>query len=223
MTSLPRIARAPVALACALIFCGPALAAGAAQAPSDVPKAVFDGDAAAGAKKAGSCVACHGADGNSNNPVWPKIAGQGAKYLYQSLKAYKSGDRKNALMAGQMAPLSDADLRNLAAHYAAGTQTPGVGSEDAVEVAQPLYRAGDAERGIPACLACHGPSGTGNPAAAYPRIGGQHAEYTAIALKAYRNGERSAGAAGQMMTAVAQELTDDEISALASYIAGLQP
>ncbi|MBR9814192.1 cytochrome c4 [bacterium] len=223
MSSLPRFARATLVLAGALVFCGPALAAGAAVAPGEVPKAVFEGDAEAGAKKANACVACHGPGGNSTNPVWPKIAGQGGKYLYQSMKAYKNGERKNALMAGQMAALSAKDIRNLAAHYAAGSQTPGVGAEDAVEVAQPLYRAGDAERGIPACLACHGPAGTGNPAAAYPRIGGQHAEYTAIALKAYRNGERSAGNAGQMMTAVAQELTDDEISALASYIAGLQP
>lgn len=214
MTSLPRIARL-AALACAMMATGVMAA--------DAPKSLFDGDAKAGAEKAAACVACHGPGGNSTNPVWPKIAGQGARYLYESLKAYKTGERKNALMAGQMAPLSDADLRNLAAHFAAGTQTPGVGSESAIEVAEPLYRGGDAERGIPACLACHGPAGTGNPAAGYPRIGGQHAEYNAIALKAYRSGERNAGASGQMMTAVSEQLTDDEIAALASYIAGLQP
>lgn len=226
MSSLPRFARAAGPLAAVALSVGmasPAFAAGAAPAPGEVPTAVFEGDAEAGAKKAAACVACHGPGGNSTNPIWPKIAGQGGKYLYQSMKSYKNGERKNALMAGQMGPLSSKDIKNLAAHFAAGSQTPGVGAEDAVEVAQPLYRAGDAERGIPACLACHGPAGTGNPTAAYPRIGGQHAEYTAIALKAYRNGERSAGAAGQMMTAVSQELTDDEISALASYIAGLQP
>ncbi|MCK5860049.1 c-type cytochrome [Abyssibacter sp.] len=180
------------------------------------------GDAKAGAEKAAPCAACHGPDGNSVNPEWPKIAGQSAKYLETSLQAYKAGERQNALMAGQVMNLSDQDMTNLAAHFAAQTHKPGAGSEDSIEVAEPLYRGGDAERNIPACLACHGPSGKGNAAAGWPHIGGQHAAYLATALKAYRAGERNSSANGQMMTEVAQELTDAEIEALAGYVAGLQ-
>lgn len=189
---------------------------------AETSQSLAPGDPEAGKAISQTCVACHGADGNSANPQWPKIAGQHARYLHESLMAYKSGERQNALMAGQAAMLSEQDMQNLAAYYASESMTPGVASEDAVAIAEQLYRAGDAERGIPACLACHGPKGKGNPANAWPSIAGQHAEYTAIALKAYRNGERNASSNGQMMTAVAQELTDAEIEALASYVAGLQ-
>ncbi|WP_348673159.1 c-type cytochrome [uncultured Abyssibacter sp.] len=203
------------AAALAMVLAGSAFAA-------DDSHSLAKGDAEAGAQKAAACAACHGPDGNSVNPEWPKIAGQSAKYLESSLQAYKAGERQNALMAGQVMNLSDEDMTNLAAHFSAQTFKPGAGSEESIEVAEPLYRGGDAERGIPACLACHGPKGQGNDAAGWPHIGGQHATYLATALKAYRAGERNSSANGQMMTAVAQELTDAEIEALAGYVAGLQ-
>lgn len=180
------------------------------------------GKAEAGQAKAAVCAACHGPGGNSANPEWPNLAGQGSRYTYEQLKAFKGGQRKNALMLGQVANLSDQDLRDLAAHYALLAPRPGVASKDAVPVAQPLYRAGDAARGLAACAACHGPTGAGNPAAGYPRIGGQHATYTAAQLRAYRAGERNATASGLIMGAIAAQLSDQEIEALASYLNGLQ-
>ncbi len=180
------------------------------------------GDAAKGEAKAATCMACHGPKGNSNNPEWPSLAGQGAVYLKTSLEAFRSGQRKNVLMNAQATNLSDEDIADLAAYYAAQTAKPGVASEASVAVAEPLYRAGDAERGIAACAGCHGPNGAGNPAAGYPHVAGQQSTYSAIALRAYRAGERSMTHNGQMMTAVAQHLTDEEIEALASYLTGLQ-
>jgi cytochrome c553 len=180
------------------------------------------GDAKAGEAKAAVCAACHGPGGKSAMPDWPKLAGQGSTYTYGQLKHFKAGDRKNPVMAGQAAALSDADMKDLSAYFAAQAPAPGVASKDAVAIAEPLYRAGDPVRSIPACLACHGPTGAGNAAAAYPRLGGQHSAYLATQLKAYRSGERKAGANGQMMSAVAAKLTDQEIEALASYLNGLQ-
>lgn len=181
------------------------------------------GDAEAGQQKSATCAACHGPDGNSSNPEWPVIAGQHPRYLVDQLKAYKSGERRNAVMQGQAAGLSEQDMQDLAAYYAKQEAKPRTASEDAVAIAQPLWRAGDAERGMPACAACHGPAGIGNAGAAYPGLSGQHPQYTATQLKAYRAGERGQGTSGQMMQHVAAELTDEEIEALASYAAGLQP
>jgi cytochrome c553 len=180
------------------------------------------GDAATGAAKAAACVACHGPDGNSSNPDWPKLAGQNATYLVNQLTAFKSGARKNPIMAGQVATLVDQDMRDLAVHFAAQKQSPGVASPDSVKTAEKLYRAGDATRGLPGCAGCHGPKGTGNPGAGYARIGGQQSAYTATQLKSFRAGERKAGDNGQMMAAVAVKLSDAEIEALASYVGGLQ-
>ena len=205
-----------VLLAAALCVPMMAFAEGAAKDP------LIKGDAAAGATKAAVCGACHGPSGNSANAEWPKLAGQSPVYIYNSLKAFKSGERKNPVMLGQVAALSDQDMRDLAAHYATLKMSPGVTSKDAVAIAEKLYRAGDAARGLPACAACHGPKGAGNAAAGYARVGGQHAAYNALQLRAFRAGERSKGASGQMMAAVAAKLTDQEIDALASYLNGLQ-
>lgn len=184
------------------------------------------GSAEAGAAKAAPCVACHGPGGNSANPEWPKLAGQNAAYTFEQLQNFKSGVRKNALMAGQAAALSEQDMRDLAAYYAAQPFSPGVASEDAVAKAEPLYRGGDADRGIPACAACHLPNGAGVAASAYPRIGGQHATYTANTLRLYRDfaasGEPVPSGNFGIMAAVAAKLTDEDIAALASYINGLQ-
>lgn len=202
----------------AFALCMPVLAS-AEQAAKDP---IVQGDAAAGATKAAVCGACHGPTGNSANAEWPKLAGQSPAYVYHQLKAFKSGERKNPVMAGQVAALSDQDMRDLAAHFATLKIAPGVASKDAIAVAEKLYRAGDAKRGLPACAGCHGPKGAGNAAAGYARIGGQHATYTALQLRAFRAGERSVGPQGQMMAAVAAKLSDAEIEALASYLNGLQ-
>lgn len=201
----------------ALMVCAP-LSMAVAETGSDP---FVHGDVEAGAAAAAVCAACHGPGGKSAMPAWPKLAGQGASYTYSQLTAFKSGDRKNPVMQGQAAPLDDKKMRDLAAYFMAQEPAPGVASEQSIEIAEPIYRGGLAGRGIPACAACHGPTGAGNPAAAYPRIGGQHADYLAVQLRAYRAGERATGA-GAMMASVAAGLTDAEIDALASYINGLR-
>ena len=181
------------------------------------------GSAEAGAGKAGVCAACHGPGGNSTNPEWPKLAGQHSAYTYEQLKVLKSGERRSPVMNAQAANLSDQDMRDLAAYFAAQKATPGVASPDAVKAAQKLFRAGDAARALPACSACHGPQGVGNAAAKYPRIGGQHSKYTALVLRQMRDiaGMKLPYAGIQTMSAVAAKLTDAEIEALASYVNGL--
>lgn len=204
-----------------LLMCALGLS-GAAGAAEESASLFLKGDPKAGEAKAAVCAACHGAKGVSAVPAWPKLAGQAATYTYAQLKHFKDGSRNNAVMAGQVAALSDQDMQDLAAYYAAQEISPGVASEDAVTKAEKLYRAGDAARGVPACAACHGPNGVGNPASGYPQLGGQHADYTSLQLNAYRAGERKAGTNGQMMASVAAKLTDEDIAALSSYINGLQ-
>lgn len=178
------------------------------------------GSAEAGAAKAAVCGACHGPGGNGAiNPLWPKLAGQHAAYTVKQLSAFKAGSRKDPVMQGQAAGLSTADINDLAAHFAVQKAVPGVASKDSIAVAEKLYRAGDAVRGVAACAGCHGPAGGGNAAAKYPQISGQNAGYTAAQLKAYRAGARTTG---PMMLSISAKLTDAEIAALSSYIAGLQ-
>ena len=186
-----------------------------------VSAAHAESSAEAGQTKAAVCAACHGPDGNSANPEWPSIAGQHAGYLVAQLKAFKAGDRQNVLMSPMAMPLSDQDMEDLAAWFASQSPTPREADPALVEKGQRLYRGGDAERGIAACIACHGPTGQGNPLAGYPVIAGQHATYAATALKAYRAGERRSDS-NQMMRNVAANLSDEDIRALASYVQGLR-
>lgn len=184
---------------------------------------ITGGDAAAGATKSAPCVACHGPNGVSANPAWPKLAGQSGKYILEQLAHFKSGARKNPLMAPMAAGLSDQDMKDVAAHFQAQKASPGVASKDALAV-EKLYRAGDAARGIPACAACHGPAGAGNAAAGYPRLGGQHATYTTGALTQLRAAAAEPLPDGnvKVMASIAAKLSDKEIAALASYVNGLQ-
>lgn len=206
-----------VLLALALAAPLAALAAGPAGDP------FVKGDATAGATKAAVCAACHGVAGNGIiSPDWPKLAGQHSAYTVSQLKAYKANERKNPVMYGQAAPLSEQDMADLAAYFAAQKPVPGLASKDSIKIAEKLYRAGDASRGLPSCSSCHGPTGAGQPSAQYPRIGGQNGNYTATQLRAYKSGERAAGKHAPMMVAVAAKLTDEEIAALASYVNGLQ-
>jgi cytochrome c553 len=183
------------------------------------------GDAAAGKTKSAACAACHGADGNSVNPEWPKLAGQHAGYLLKQLRNFKGGpngkpERENPLMAGQVATLSEQDMENLAAYFASQKVTVGETAKDQLEVGQAIYRGGNAATGVAACIACHGPTGAGNPQALFPSLSGQHATYVAAQLKAFRSGAR-ANDAGQMMRNIAAKMTDAEIEAVAQYVQGL--
>ena len=180
------------------------------------------GDAAKGEQIAGQlCVACHGMDGNSPLSANPILAGQHPDYLYKQLTEYKSGARANAIMAGMVANLSDEDMRNLAAFYASKPAKQGTAKDlELVTAGQQLYRAGVPDKGVAACSACHSPDGAGIPPQ-YPRVSGQHAEYTATQLRAFRAGARN-NDLNAMMRMVAARLSEAEIEALAEYISGLQ-
>ncbi len=180
------------------------------------------GDAGAGKGKAANCAACHGADGNSMVGTFPKLAGQGAKYLLKQMKDIRDGGRSVPAMAGQVDNMSDQDLADIAAYYAGLSQTPGASKDEGLALAESLYRAGNADVGITACTACHSPRGLGNAPAGFPRIAGQHAEYLAIQLKAFRDGARNNDGDSKMMRSVVERLRDDEIQALSNYIAGLR-
>lgn len=186
---------------------------------------LIGGDAAAGQNKAAACAACHGADGNSVNPEWPKIAGQHAGYAFEQLKAFKQpqGDspRFNALMHGQVQPLDEQDMKNLAAWFAQQEVQPGAADPELLKRGERIYRGGLRERNIPACIACHGPAGGGNAAAGYPAVGGQHAVYTVNQLKAYAAGERRTDE-NQIMRNISSELSEEDMQAVASFMQGLR-
>lgn len=178
------------------------------------------GDAAAGKTKAAACGACHGMDGNSAAPNFPKLAGQHADYIAKQLKEFKEGVRVDPTMNGMAAPLSEQDMADLGAYFAAQKVSVGSAAEDQVVLGETLYRAGNAASGVAACAACHGPTGSGNPLAKFPSLSGQHADYTALQLKNFRAGAR-ANDAGSMMRGVAKKMSDAEIAAVAQYIQGL--
>lgn len=179
------------------------------------------GDAAAGKTKSATCMACHGPDGNSPNPEWPKLAGQHPDYIIKQLSEFKAGLRKNDLMSPMAAPLSDQDMQDLAAYFSDQSQAPGTAAADKVARGERIYRAGNAATGVAACMACHGPAGTGNPAAGFPRISGQHATYLEKTMKDFRAGGRN-NDPNRMMQAVAAAMTDAEIAAVAQYVQGLR-
>ena len=173
------------------------------------------------------CAACHGADGNSAVAANPNLAGQGADYITLQLAHFKSGLRVNATMQAMVATLSDADMQALGVYFS--QQKPkGLAARDPalVKAAQPLWRGGDSANGIPACAACHSPTGVGIPKN-YPRLAGQHADYTYAQLRAFKSGERGADAAGKdvngrIMHTIARNLGDEQMKAIADYAAGLR-
>jgi cytochrome c553 len=184
--------------------------------------AAQEGSVEAGRTKAVTCSACHGADGNSVTPDWPMLAGQHASYIVRQLQSFKNGERTDVTMKPFADLLSDQDMLDVAAYFAAQTPTPKGADPALVTLGQQIYRGGVAERGVPACIGCHGPDGNGNPLAAYPRVGGQHSAYVTKQLNAYRTGDRRSDVAlNQMMRNVASELFEDEIRALAGYVQGL--
>ena len=184
------------------------------------------GDAAAGKAKSATCAACHGADGNSVNPEWPKLAGQHESYIYKQLTNFKAergtdGHRYNASMAPMVAPLNEQDMADLAAYFSSQEAKPGSADQSLVELGRQIYKGGNNATGVTACSACHGPTGTGNPAAKFPALAGQHATYLEIQLKNFSRGER-ANDAGQMMRNIASKMSEKEMKAVSEYIAGLQ-
>lgn len=198
-----------------LAFCLTALQA---QAESLVDGSIEDGK-----NRAITCTACHGAEGNSVNPMWPNIAGQHAKYLVGQLSAYKNGLRKDPLMTSQAMLLSDSDMRHLAVYFESlPAAVAAVADPATVSKGEALYRGGDSSKGIAACIACHGPTGRGNPAADYPALQGQHATYTAKQLRDYASGARTSDGQTRVMRDVAARLSEDDIVALASYVQGLR-
>lgn len=167
------------------------------------------------------CAACHAADGNSVLPANPKLASQIPEYLEKQLREYKSGVRKNPVMASMVAGLSDADMKALATYFSTKTAQPGAGKiPEAATLGKKLYQAGNAEKGVPACAACHNPKGLGI-AKQFPRLSGQHADYTLAQLKSFRSAERS-NDVNKVMQTIALKMTDSEMQAVAEYVAGLR-
>ena len=173
-----------------------------------------------GEQKAAVWGACHGVDGNSINPAWPSLAGQGADYIVKQLQAYKSGSRQNGLMSPMAANLSDIDMIEIADYFAKQSPKIYFTSDEESVVAEKIYRGGDKSRGIPACMSCHGPNGAGNPAAKYPALRGQHADYTEGQLLSYRDRTRDTDQQ-MMMRSIAAKLSDEEITQLSKYVSAL--
>ena len=179
------------------------------------------GDAAAGEKLSATCSACHGPTGVSVNPEWPNLAGQHAAYTAKQLADFKQGTaRNNAMMTGMVAGLSEQDMLDLGAFYAAKAARQGAANAELVELGEKIYRGGKADTGVAACIACHGPTGVGDPMAGFPLLSGQHAAYTAGQLRMFRSGDRANDMNG-MMRDIASAMTDEEIEAVSSYVEGL--
>ena len=207
-----------IKLASLCAMAGLTLTAFTAQASSLVEGSVEDGKA-----KALTCTACHGPEGNSVNPLWPNIAGQNAPYLQAQLKAFKAGERQDPLMTSQAMLLSDEDMADLAVYFEGlPMAAQAVKDPSSVALGESLYRGGNLETGVAACIACHGPSGDGNPAAKYPALRGQHADYTAKQLRDYASGARTSDGKTRVMRDIAARLSDDEIAAISSYVQGLK-
>ena len=207
-----------IKLAPLFAIAGLAFVANQAQAES-----LVNGSADAGKAKALTCTACHGPEGNSSNALWPNIAGQNAPYLLAQLQAFKNGTRQDPLMTSQAMLLSDEDMADLAVYFE-GLPGAAQAVQDAstVKRGEALYRGGDAANGTAACLACHGPTGRGNPAAKYPALQGQHAAYTAKQLKDYASGARESDGKTRIMRDIAATLSEEDIAALSSYVQGLR-
>lgn len=188
------------------------------------------GDASAGQTKAAACGACHGADGNSAAPTFPRLAGQNAKYIYKQLTNFKAGVRVNATMQGMAAGLSEQDMADVAAYFSSQKNGVDLAKPTYVKAGETLYRGGNPKVGMAPCSGCHGPAGVGNEFAGFPRIGGQHADYLKKQLLAWRAAGRGdittddlkrANDPNMMMEMVAAKLSDENIEALSSYISGL--
>jgi cytochrome c553 len=233
-TAIAQQAAAPAADTAAAAPAAEAVAAPAPVAVVADTGPAKPGDPKAGQTKAGACAACHSLDGNSVTAIYPKLAGQHEQYIWRQLKLFKSGERDNAIMLGMSAALTEQDMRDIGAYYGSQKVLAGVADESAIaagpnagkkfyQVGEKIYRAGKPAEGVPACAACHGPAGAGMPGPTYPALGGQHAEYTAARLTAFREGtvwgkDKNANV---IMSQAAKNLTDEEIQGLSTYLQGL--
>ncbi|MGH8436678.1 MAG: c-type cytochrome [Pseudomonas sp.] len=179
------------------------------------------GDAAAGQSKAAMCGACHGADGNSPAPNFPKLAGQGQRYLLKQMSDIKSGKRQVLEMTGLLTNVSDEDLQDIAAYFASQKMSVGAADPKLVARGEELFRGGKLDQGMPACTGCHSPDGAGNAAAGFPQLGGQHATYVAKQLSDFREGNRTNDGDSMIMRGIAAKLSNKDIAAVSSYIQGL--
>ena len=185
-------------------------------------KTQVSGDAAKGKAVSAVCSACHGADGNSVNPDWPTIAGQGEEYIIKQLNEFRSDKRAEATMTPMAKAIaSDEDVLHLAAYFSSQKAKPGTANnKEKVALGEAIYRGGNLESGVAACSACHGPTGAGNGPAKYPNVAGQHSKYVVTQLKNFKSGSRS-NDVGKIMRNIALKMTDKEIEAVAEYMAGL--
>lgn len=193
------------------VFAGATLSVGASA----------EGSAERGAAKAAVCLACHGVNGNSSNSEWPSLAGQGARYLAEQLALFRGGKRNNPVMRPLAMGLSNQDIEDLAAYYAAQTPTGLEADPSYWKAGEKLYRGGDAARKLPACIACHGPVGRGNAPAGYPALRAQHALYTQKQLTDYASGART-GARADVMRTIAQRMSAEDIRNVSSYVQGMR-
>ena len=192
-----------------------------AAAPAK-PTGPLAGNPKVGKAKAAVCGACHGMDGNSTDAQYPKLAGQNEEYIVRQLHNFKSGKRQNAIMLGMASQLSGQDMANIGAYFMSQRTRPGVADDKLAKAGGKLYREGDASRKIPACMACHGPDGRGNPGAMYPQLAGQHAQYLIKTLTAWHDGTTwGSNAHSQIMPTIAKRLTSKDIAAVSSYLEGL--
>ena len=195
-------------------------AAGNVEIVASTPaSAIYAGNVAAGKDKALVCAACHGADGNSLVPMYPSLAGQSANYIAKQLADFKSGNRKDPVMAGMVAALSKEDMNDLAAFFAVQSTNAGTGESN--EVGHKLYIGGDADKGVTACIACHGVAGKGMKQAGFPSITGQSKDYLKKQLASFRDGSRGNDNNG-IMRNIAIKLSDADIEAVAQYITSLK-
>jgi cytochrome c553 len=201
----------------------PAAAPASTATPAAAPAAALKpGDATAGQGKAATCGACHGIDGNPASSQYPKLAGQHESYIARQIELIKSNKRQSPVMMGFAMALTEQDMHDIGAYFASKSSLPGVADAKLVSRGEALYRGGDKATDTPACMACHGPDGRGNPGAGYPQLGGQYADYVAQKLKDWRDGKKwSDDDKGAVMPAVVHGLNDADIAALASYIEGL--
>jgi cytochrome c553 len=201
---------------------GVALAALFALGTAHAEGAAVTGDAKAGEGKAAACGACHGMDGNSSDKQYPKLAGQHESYIARQLGLFKGNHRVNPIMLGFAAPLSEQDMHDLGAFFATKKILTGVADEKLMVRGEALYKGGDAKLGVPACMACHGPDGRGNPGAGYPQLGGQWTDYVSAKLKEWHDGTTwGDDDRAKIMPEIAKKLSEQDIAAVASYVEGL--
>lgn len=193
------------------------LATGLLQAAEGLEPA----DPSRGETKANTiCLACHGPQGNSIVPIWPKLAGQHPEYIMKQLTDFKAGHRANVQMTPMALPLTEQEVVDLAAYFSTQTQSGGAADPELAKLGEAIYRAGNPVSGVPACSACHGPAGMGQGLSKFPRVSGQHADYVKQTLEYFKVGERANDPAG-MMRGVAARMSDQEILAVSQYIQGL--